>query len=282
VAVETLRRWWPTGLLVVLGALAGLGYALVRQPVYAANAYVVVVAQNSGDNTAVSYAQAYARIAGQGDGLVAAVRDSNGQVSADDLRRTVRASSSPDAPVIEVTGSAYPATRAADLANLVANALISTANQHSTDTRVRLVLLGPAMPPTSPASPQPAIDIAVGAAAGLLLGGLALLSRSSRRPATGRRADVPAGDGAGPWEDAGVSKAQRWIGTAPAFPPPVPVTGNTNERQISNGRGMSDDDDSTGDDDSEKHNDPGGHRGLQRKQSQRVARRNNVRRRRPR
>lgn len=252
-----VHRWWPVGLLVVLGALAGLGYALLRQPVYAANAYVVVVARDSGDNTAVSYAQAYARIAGQGDALVAAVQDSNEQISATDLQRAVRASSSPDAPVIEVTGSGYPARRAADLANLVANALIRTANQHSTDTRVRLILLSPALPPRTPVSPQLAVDVAVGAAAGLLLGGLALLGRSSRRAVPGGQVYAPARDG-------------RWIGTATAFPQPLPVTEAT-----LNGRGKSDDDDSTSDRRSTPRNEQG-------KRTQRMVRRNTSRRRRPR
>jgi capsular polysaccharide biosynthesis protein len=175
-----LRRWWPVAALVALGSFAGLGYALLRQPVYAAKAYVAVVAQNSGDGTAVSFAQAYARIAGQGDVLVAAVRNSTGQVSAQDLQRAVRAASSPDAPVIEITGSASTARRAADLSNLVADGLISTANQRSTDTRVRLVVLSPALPPITPVSPRPALDTAVGAAAGLLLGGLALLASPGR------------------------------------------------------------------------------------------------------
>jgi len=267
------RRWWPVALLVVLGALAGAGYALLRQPVYAAKAYVVVVTRDSGDNTAVSYAQAYARIAGQGDALVAAVQDSNGQVSATDLQRAVRASSSPDAPVIEVTGSAFPARRAADLANLVANALISTANQHSTDTRVRLVLLSPALPPRTPASPQPAIDIAVGAAAGLILGGLALLGRSGGKA-------VPGGDGAGPPESTRV-ETQRWIGKATAFPPSMHVTQAGNKQPTPNGREANHDDDSTRDQSGIPGNVQGGGNGPRPKPAQRVVRRNTSRRRGP-
>lgn len=214
---EFVRRWWLIGLLTVLGASAGLGYALLRQPVYAAKAYVVVVAQNSNDSTAVSYAQAYARIAGQGETLAAAVRSSNGDVTAGELRRAVRSSSSPDAPVIEVTGSAYPARRAADLANLVADGLISTANRHSSDTRVKLVLLSEAAPPLTPASPRPVLDIAVGAAAGLLLGGLALLGRPRRAGAgaTGSQPLTPTPRV--PTGGTPMDNAPRWTGTASVF-----------------------------------------------------------------
>jgi capsular polysaccharide biosynthesis protein len=188
---ELIRRWWLTALLVALGACVGLGYAHLSEPVYAAKAYVVVVAQNPGDSTsAVGYAQAYARIAGQGGALDAAA--STGAATVKDLSRQVRASTSPDAPVIEITGSAGSAARAADLANLVADALIRTANRRSVETRMTLTLLGEAVPPADPVSPRPVLDIAVGAATGLVLGGLAVLAGGGRGASRAtRRDDAP-------------------------------------------------------------------------------------------
>jgi capsular polysaccharide biosynthesis protein len=190
-----VRRWWLMVLLTALGAAAGFGYVQLSHPVYAAKAYVVVVAQNPGDTTAVSYAQAFARIAGQGDTLNAALTASNGSASMAELRRAVQTSTSPDAPVIEVTGSAGSSRHAADLANLVANGLVTTGNGHTRDTRMKLILLSAAVPPADPASPQPVLDVAVGAAMGLLLGGLALVAgagtagggASQRQPAPVRR-----------------------------------------------------------------------------------------------
>jgi capsular polysaccharide biosynthesis protein len=183
-AAETMtrlvRRWWLTGLLTILGALAGLGYALASDPVYTAKAYVVVIAQNRSDNVAVSYAQAFARIADQGAALNAAAEASNGTESVSELRRQVRASASPDAPVIELTGSAVSARRAADMANLVADGLVTTANSHAADTRLRLTVLSTAVSPADPTSPHLALSVAVGAAVGLLLGGLAMLAQASR------------------------------------------------------------------------------------------------------
>jgi capsular polysaccharide biosynthesis protein len=175
------RRWGVLVLLTVLGAVAGLAYALLRPPEYTAKAYLAVVAENPGDSSAVSYAQAYSRIASQGDALQAAADASNGSASAQELRRSVLAAASPDAPVIELTGTADSADRAANLVNLVANSLTKTANTHTGDTRVRVALLSAAVPPADPTSPQLPLAVAVGAAAGLLLGGLAFLGLGERR-----------------------------------------------------------------------------------------------------
>src|SRR5512133_1362294 len=163
------RRWGVLVLLTVLGAVAGLAYALLRPPEYTATAYLAVVAENPGDSSAVSYAQAYSRIAGQGGALQAAADASGGSASLQELRRSVLAAASPDAPVIELTGTADSADRAANLVNLVANSLTKTANTHTGDTRVRVALLSAAVPPADPTSPQLPLAVAVGAAAGLLL-----------------------------------------------------------------------------------------------------------------
>lgn len=192
------RRWGPMVLLTGLGAGAGLVYALISPPEYTAKAYAAVVAQNpAADTSAVGYAQAYSRIAGQGEALQTAADASNGSASMNELRRSVSAAASPDAPVIELTGTAGSAKRAADLVNMVANGLITTANSHTADTRMRLALLGAAVPPADPTSPQLGLDVAVGGAAGLLLGGLAFLAAGERRQPDRPGAREPA-DATGP------------------------------------------------------------------------------------
>ena len=213
---QLIRRWWLTVVLVALGAFAGLGYAQLSEPVYEAKAYVVVVAQNPGDSTsAVGYAQAYARIAGQGGALDAAA--STGAATVEDLSRQVRASTSPDAPVIEITGSDDSAARAADLANLVADALIRTANRRSAETRMTLTLLGEAVPPADPVSPRPVLDVAVGAATGLVLGGLAVLAGAGRTNPRRTAPDPPqsaAADPSVPPNGTAASGVPRPIGRA--------------------------------------------------------------------
>jgi capsular polysaccharide biosynthesis protein len=102
--------------------------------------------------------------------------------SATELRRQVTATTSPDAPVIEVTGSDENPRRAADLANLVAESLIAYASGSAAQAGMRVVLLSPAYPPADPASPRPGLSIAVGAAAGLLAGAFAVMAGFGRRP----------------------------------------------------------------------------------------------------
>lgn len=177
---SAIRRWWTVGLLFVIGAAAGLGYAALAPSAYTAKAYVAVVAQNPADSaSAVSFAQAYARIADQADALNAAAAASSGTITPGLLRQQVQASASPDTPVIEITGSARSGRQAAQVANLLASGLIQTANNHAADTRMRLTLLSGAVPPMDPSSPRLPLDVAVGAAVGLLLGGLALMAGTS-------------------------------------------------------------------------------------------------------
>jgi capsular polysaccharide biosynthesis protein len=189
--VRLVRFWWVTALLAVVGALIGLGYALLTPETYVSKAYVVVVAEDPAESTtAVSYAQTYARTVLQGDVIGAAA--SSGQISGTDLRRHVQASGSPDAPVIEITGSADTAARSAELANVMAGGLVSTANDRTASTRMRLTVLSAASPPSEPSSPRPFFDVAVGTAAGTLLGGLAALTGTDRiptRPGRGQNRD---------------------------------------------------------------------------------------------
>lgn len=216
------RRWGVIVLFTVMGAVAGLVYALVSPPEYTAKVYVAVVAESPGDSSAVSYAQAYARIASQGDAPQAAADASRGGASVEELRSSVRAAASPDAPVIELTGTAGSAKRAADLVNLLANGLIETANSHKADTRMRLALLSSAMPPADRTSPQVALAVAVGAAAGLLLGGLAFLARGDRQePQRPGRRETSGATGSGevaaarPRDGSPIERLKTWMGVEP-------------------------------------------------------------------
>jgi uncharacterized protein involved in exopolysaccharide biosynthesis len=184
------RRWWLAAALAVLGGLLGLAYAALAPQTYTATAYVLVVAVRPGDGTsAVSYAQAYARLAWQAEVVGPAVNNSRGSVTVNDLRNSVRASASPDAPVIEVTGSAGTAQLAADITNLVANSLVSAGRAQARNTQMNLVLLSPAYPPPDPSSPQSTFSVAVGVAVGLLLAGLVFLTRPGGDARGGRGTD---------------------------------------------------------------------------------------------
>ncbi|MFJ7250270.1 Wzz/FepE/Etk N-terminal domain-containing protein [Kitasatospora sp. NPDC098652] len=176
-----VRRWWPVALAVPLGAAAGAGYAAVSHPSYAASAYVLVVPQNPGEaSTATNFAQAYGRLAGQPQVLAVAAAETGHTRS--ELETLVSGTTSPDAPMIEITGTGKRAQEAARTADAVARSLVAFANTSSKDTNVRLVTLAPAAEPDKPTTPSAKLDVAVGAAAGLLLGSLVLMTRRRGGP----------------------------------------------------------------------------------------------------
>jgi capsular polysaccharide biosynthesis protein len=159
---------------VLLGALTDGVYGLWKTPTYSADAHVVVVntATAPDDQTAVKFAQAYGRISTDTAVLGATKTVKDGTSSAT-LRRQIRVETSPDAPLVQITGVAPTGAQAAEIANEVANSLIAFGNGRRTSTGVRLASFAQASIPDRPSSPNKPVDIAVGAAAGLLIGGFA-------------------------------------------------------------------------------------------------------------
>ncbi|MFJ1703972.1 lipopolysaccharide biosynthesis protein [Kitasatospora sp. NPDC088346] len=186
------RRWWPVAVAVPLGALAGAGYAAVVSPSYAADSYVVVVPERGGDGAAaVNFAQAYGRLAGQPQVLAGAVAETGHTVAA--LGGLVSGTTSPDAPVIDITGTGPRPQDAVRAADAVARSLITFANTSSKETGVRLVPLAAAAEPEKPSTPSAQLDTAVGGAAGLLVGALVMMTRrrAGAAPAEEGTAPVP-------------------------------------------------------------------------------------------
>lgn len=173
-----VRRFGLLLLLTAIGGGAGAAYAAIKTPTYTAKAYVVTIGAGAEPIVALNYAQAYGRIATTGPVLATA-----GQTLGADrtgLNR-VTASTSPDAPVIEITATGPSPSRTATVANAVANSLITLGDTRKGETRVGLTMLAAATPPARPTSPKPPMELAVGAAAGLLIGGLAVLAGAGRR-----------------------------------------------------------------------------------------------------
>jgi capsular polysaccharide biosynthesis protein len=182
-----LRQGALLAVLAVLGLIGGAAYAMLKTPTYTAQAYVAVLAsQQADDATAVKFAQAYGRIATEPVVLAQTTATARG-VSPAALRRQVRVTTSPDAPLVQLTGSAGDAKQAANLANEVAQALISFGNGRSNQTGVRLAVFAEASPPDGRSSPNAPLDLVIGATAGLLVGALAVMAgvglRSPRRAA---------------------------------------------------------------------------------------------------
>ncbi|UKY50411.1 lipopolysaccharide biosynthesis protein [Streptomyces inhibens] len=193
--LRRLPRWWPLPLCALLGAAAGASYGLLEPPRYTATSYVVVVpAKGSDPAGTLGLAQAYGRVATGGEVLADAHQAFGVPIAA--LRGGVRAMTSPDAPMIEVTGTAHDPRTSAKLANAVARSLTRTANDTAARTGAALLVLSRASAPTDPVSPSVPLSIGVGGCAGGLLGGLLLLVRRRKRqqaePSAGRAGVVPA------------------------------------------------------------------------------------------
>ncbi|MFF0412408.1 Wzz/FepE/Etk N-terminal domain-containing protein [Kitasatospora sp. NPDC004745] len=228
-ARHLVRRWWPVALAVPLGAAAGAGYAVVSHPSYAASAYVLVVPESPGEAaTATNFAQAYGRLAGQPQVLAVAAAETGHTRS--ELESLVHGTTSPDAPMIEITGTGTRPQEASRTADAVARSLVSFANTSSRDTNVRLVTLAPAAEPDKPTTPSGRLDVAVGGAAGLLIGALVMMTRrrggadaeppAPEAPATPAapadrsttprpRTEEPAAAGAAASEETGQKAAQK-------------------------------------------------------------------------
>ncbi|WP_031077466.1 LPS biosynthesis protein [Streptomyces sp. NRRL S-118] len=184
------HRRWLVPAAVLLGVVCGGSYGLLAPPEYAATGYVVVVpAEGSDPAGAMGLAQAYGRVATDiaitGDAQIEA------GVPAAALRAGVRAETSPDAPMISLTGRAPDPRTAAAMADSVASALVRKGGHTEASTGVKILQFTRAAPPTEPVSPSAPLSALVGGCAGGLLGGLALLVRP--RPGHGeeRYAAVP-------------------------------------------------------------------------------------------
>ncbi|QTD98643.1 lipopolysaccharide biosynthesis protein [Streptomyces cyanogenus] len=178
---RALLPWSLATAGVLAGGLLGGAYGVLKTPTYTATSYVVAVPTEKSDPaSAMGFAQAYGRVATQLAVLDDAQKSAG--VSARTLRNNVRTVTSPDAPMIAISAVSARPKRAVAMANAVARALTRQANQSKAGTHVELLTFSRAVKPTAPSSPSAKVTGLVGASAGGLLGGLALLVRPRRRP----------------------------------------------------------------------------------------------------
>ncbi|TVL90662.1 lipopolysaccharide biosynthesis protein [Streptomyces sp. SAJ15] len=186
--------WLILLLCTALGGAGGAAYGWLTPAQYSATGYVVVVpGMDSEPATALGFAQAYGRI-GTGGAVLLQAQRLTGRPAAE-LRDKVRTSTSPDSPLIEITGTDSRPARAAAVANAVARALTRKANAASASTGVSVTGFAAALEPDAPSTPAPRVTTAVGGCAGAVLGCLALLVRPSR---SGRRGERPTAGPAAP------------------------------------------------------------------------------------
>ncbi|MFI8187404.1 lipopolysaccharide biosynthesis protein [Streptomyces sp. NPDC085946] len=187
---KSLPPWSLLAAGVLAGGLLGGTYGMVRPPVYTATSYVVAVpTERSDPATALGFAQAYGRVATQ----LAVLGDAQAGagVPVRTLKESVRTATSPDAPMVAVTATSTRPGLAAAMADAVSRALTRHAGAAEDTTRVELRQFARATRPTEPSSASPEVTGLVGAGAGGLLGGLALLVRPRRDAREPGRPTVP-------------------------------------------------------------------------------------------
>ncbi|MEW2566959.1 lipopolysaccharide biosynthesis protein [Streptomyces sp. NPDC047070] len=192
-ALARARALPPWSLLAagaLLGGVLGGSYGVLKTPQYSATSYVIAVPTEQSDPAAaLGFAQAYGRVATQlavlGDAQVWA------GVPVSTLRESVRTATSPDAPMVAVTATSARPDLAADIANAVSRSLTRHANDTESSTHVELLQFSRAIKPTEASSASASVTGLVGASAGGLLGGLALLVRPRRAPEAAPTASVP-------------------------------------------------------------------------------------------
>jgi capsular polysaccharide biosynthesis protein len=183
---KLVRRFGLLLLLTLIGGTAGAVYGAVKTPTYTAKAYVVAIGDAGDSITALNFAQAYGRVATTGPVLAKAGTLLGADRTGLDA---VTAATSPDAPVVEVTATGTSAVHTANVANAVANALADYGSSRKAETHVGLALLAGATTPAKPSSPKPPMELLVGAAGGLLIGGLAVLAGVGRAAVKERAAE---------------------------------------------------------------------------------------------
>ncbi|MFH9478455.1 lipopolysaccharide biosynthesis protein [Streptomyces anulatus] len=178
-ALARLPHWWPLPVSVLIGAASGLSYSALATDRYEATSYAMAVAEGETDpSAALGYAQSYGRLT-TSDATLSYAQGAAGE-PVRELRSHVRSETSPDSPMIAVTGTSEDRRKAADIANAVIEAVIVSSGHVSKDTGVKLIKFTHAMTPDQPVSPSVPLGGAVGAASGGLLGGLVLLVRPRR------------------------------------------------------------------------------------------------------
>ncbi|WP_155056830.1 YveK family protein [Streptomyces blattellae] len=193
-AARLPARWLlPAG--VLLGAAAGGLYGAVQTPQYTATGYVMAVPakkQFVDSQAALGFAQAYGRVATQLAVLGYAQMWADVPVAT--LRKNVRSETSPDAPMVSISATSTRPAQAADMANAVTRSLTEHAGHAAGSTGIKLVSFSRALKPAQPSSASPALTTLVGAGAGCLMGGLALLVRPRQSTDAGdaAHASVPA------------------------------------------------------------------------------------------
>lgn len=173
-------RWVVAVLCVVLGGVGGFAYTRLVTPTYETTATVIATETTpAGSRRDVNVALALSRLTNQQESIAAAATELS--LTPEEVSKAVRGSVTPESPVIAITADAPTGAQAAEIANAVADALVTFGTEKMTATGVRLSVLNVATAPVEPASPNLVLDLAIGVGGGVLVGALYLLATGGTR-----------------------------------------------------------------------------------------------------
>jgi capsular polysaccharide biosynthesis protein len=176
---RAIRRWWLVVVLGLIGLAVGGIYAATTPRTYSTSSYVTVAALDPNNSqAALGFAQAFGRIATAPQVLNDASALSG--IPVPELATSARTSTSPDAPLIEITMRSIDAQRATNGANAIAGVFANFANLRTPDTGMRVAVLSDAAVPVVPSSLSTGAVLAIGTGAGVLLGALAVAAGMGR------------------------------------------------------------------------------------------------------
>ncbi|PZS20053.1 MAG: hypothetical protein DLM57_02755 [Pseudonocardiales bacterium] len=171
-----------TGMAVLITALSPKTYQATAQIFVSSNGSSDPLAQYQAAAFAQAQVQTYASIVGAPDVLHAVQKDLDLQISDSDLKAKLSATAPPAQSIVDIHAKDASPGEAARIANSAARAFVTVAQGYSTSTgsskpSVRLFITDPATAPSSPVSPKPVLNIALGVFLGLLVGAALAVAR---------------------------------------------------------------------------------------------------------
>lgn len=186
VAGTVARKWWVLALTTLLCGLLALGFSVVQDPIYRSNAslYVTVGSTTASPNAYQDSLASQQRVLSYGElstsdvVIDSALRDSGLDLSREEAKASVRASSKPDTVLLTVSAESTSRDVSVRLADAVAASLTSYVRElesppgstSGTAPLAKVTIVSPAAGSATQVSPRPVRNTVLGLLAGVLLG----------------------------------------------------------------------------------------------------------------
>lgn len=169
-----VKKWRLIALITFVGLLGGLAFnQFIQVPMYESNAKLILVSQQASQTASnQTLINNYIELMTSRRVLEPVIAKQNNTTTYEDLLGSVRAVNQKDTAIIDVTVSSNNAQRSADIANEITSSFKTSVNDLYKDSGV--IVVDPAVAAASPSNVKTAIQLAVSAIAGLILGVIVL------------------------------------------------------------------------------------------------------------